>query len=163
LGTLGGMESMAYGINNLGQVVGNAQTALGADHAFLYDGGTMIDLNDEIPPDAGWTLQYAHGINDAGQITGYGINPSGKVEAFLLTLDGPTGAAGRRAPSSLVPLDLAQGPPDTGRPSGGVTWDRGRQAERVPPPEISGEQPPPPRTATVPSAASREWYVSDRV
>ena len=36
LGTLGGTESRAYGINELGQVVGEAKTSTGQWHAFLW-------------------------------------------------------------------------------------------------------------------------------
>jgi hypothetical protein len=55
-------------------------------HAFLIDtAGTMRDLNDLIPPDSGWVLQRADGINDAGQISGYGSAPNGSTRAFLLT------------------------------------------------------------------------------
>ena len=45
----------------------------------------MQDLNNLIAPDSGWTLEDATGINDSGQIVGYGINPSGQNDAFLLT------------------------------------------------------------------------------
>ncbi len=34
---------------------------------------------------AGWTIMFANSINDAGQIVGYGTDPSGKTEGFLLT------------------------------------------------------------------------------
>ena len=44
LGTLGGSSSAAWGINEAGQVVGAAATATGAQHAFLYTNGMMIDL-----------------------------------------------------------------------------------------------------------------------
>jgi probable HAF family extracellular repeat protein len=44
----------------------------------------MIDLNTLIDPASGWTLQYASAINDVGQIVGYGLNPSGQQDAFLL-------------------------------------------------------------------------------
>ncbi len=44
----------------------------------------MTDLNTLIPPNSGWILTEARGINDAGQITGTGtIN--GETHAFLLT------------------------------------------------------------------------------
>ncbi len=53
-------------------------------------------LKDLIPPDSGWTLVSASGINDRGQIVGYGLNPAGKTRAFLLTpdvgADGPSDA-----------------------------------------------------------------------
>ena len=45
LGDLGGGKSEAFGINNAGQVVGQAYTASGVPHAFLYSGSAMIDLN----------------------------------------------------------------------------------------------------------------------
>ena len=44
LGTLGGLESFAYRINDSGQVVGVADTSSGVEHAFLYSNGTMNDL-----------------------------------------------------------------------------------------------------------------------
>ena len=39
LGTLGGTESFASGINDSGQVVGSSLTAVGYTHAFLGNGG----------------------------------------------------------------------------------------------------------------------------
>ncbi|MGA2032058.1 MAG: hypothetical protein ABSG68_07380 [Thermoguttaceae bacterium] len=45
LGTFGGTISYAEGINDSGQVVGEAQTSdYGPYHAFLYSGGSMQDL-----------------------------------------------------------------------------------------------------------------------
>ena len=92
LGTLlAGRQSEALGINNSGQVVGYAYA--GEDvygdpisHAFLYNGsGPIEDLNSLIIATSGWTLEEATGINDSGQICGYGIDPSGNTDAFLLT------------------------------------------------------------------------------
>jgi probable HAF family extracellular repeat protein len=90
LGVLGGGdgdgESDAYGINSSGQMVGftlaNGQVG---PHAFLYSDGVMTDLNSLIPANSGWTLTFAFGINDSGEIVGYGTNPSGLTQAFLLT------------------------------------------------------------------------------
>lgn len=66
-------ESIARGINNRGQVVGNSWVRLdpiySTLHGFLYDrDGGMVDLNTLIDPDSGWVIRDANAINDAGQI-----------------------------------------------------------------------------------------------
>jgi hypothetical protein len=67
-----------------------ADTASGVWHAFVYDGTHgMVDLNSLVLA-PGWTLEGATAINDAGQIVGYGINPSGNLEAFLITAPEPS-------------------------------------------------------------------------
>jgi len=53
--------------------------------AYLDTGSGFVDLNTLIDPNAGWTLLAANGINDAGQIVGYGSGPDGNTDAFLLT------------------------------------------------------------------------------
>ena len=70
LGTLGG-NSVANGLNDSGQVVGDSETPNGAETAFLYSGGTMTNLNNLIPADSGWYLVDATAINDSGQIVGW--------------------------------------------------------------------------------------------
>jgi probable HAF family extracellular repeat protein len=92
VGTIG---SVATGINDEGLIVGyyNVDTTLSSYvyHAFLYgnqgydvNNYAGYDLNNYLLNGAGWTLQYAYGINSVGQITGYGtIN--GATHAFLLT------------------------------------------------------------------------------
>lgn len=76
-------------INNKGQIVG---FSLGADgpHAYLWEHGTMTDLNTVIPANSGWVLQFSSSISDRGQIVGYGVNGSGETHGFLLT---PVGLA----------------------------------------------------------------------
>ena len=83
LGTLGGTTSRAYGINDGTQIVGTARTAAGADHAFLWQDGVMTDANDLLPPDSGWTLTIAFGIDQRGAFVGQGIH-DGQRHAFLL-------------------------------------------------------------------------------
>ena len=87
LGTLGGAYSAAYGINDSGGVVGVSMDANNsAQHAFIWTSSSgMQDLNALIPSGTGWTLTAANGINANGDIVGYGTNPSGVKEAFLLT------------------------------------------------------------------------------
>ncbi len=87
LGTLGTNGSEATSINNKGQIVGFTYdyNTGGEGCACLYAGGRFIDLNTWIDQTSGWTLLCANGINDKGQIVGYGLNPLGQRHAFLLT------------------------------------------------------------------------------
>ncbi len=86
LNTLSGdTASHAYGLNNHDQIVGSSETSEGAERAFLDVDGVMSDLNSMIDPN-GWTLEEARGINDNGQIVGWGqIGDDGPTHAFLLT------------------------------------------------------------------------------
>ena len=84
LGTLGGTNSFGNGINDAGQVVGwSYTTGNQVQDAFVSSNGVMSDLNTLIDSNSGWQLTSAQGINNNGQITGYGtIN--GATHAFLL-------------------------------------------------------------------------------
>ncbi len=88
LGTLGGTNSFAYGINDSGQIVGSSDignnTGIGGSHAFLYNDGSLTDLKSLIATDSGWTLNTATAINDGGQIIGSGLI-NGQNHAFALT------------------------------------------------------------------------------
>ena len=64
LGTLGGTESLAYAINDSGQIVGHFKPAEGPDHAFVYEAGVMQDLGTL---EGGRTIAYD--INNARQRT----------------------------------------------------------------------------------------------
>ncbi|HLK59317.1 MAG TPA: hypothetical protein VKU00_22345, partial [Chthonomonadaceae bacterium] len=57
-------------------------------HAFIYAAGQMTDLNSYLPPNSGWELIQATGINRSGQIVGYGTLNQ-RIHAFLLS---PTNA-----------------------------------------------------------------------
>jgi len=85
LGTLPGcIVSYANDINNSVQVVGWSRTSGGTELACLWSDGILTDLGSATPSASGWQLQRAMGINDAGQIAGYGLL-SGSTHAFLLT------------------------------------------------------------------------------
>ena len=107
LGTLGGTNSSAFAINDSGQVVGQASTSDGAQHAFLYQNEKMIDLGTRTHPDQNgnvWSLDTARGINNNGQIivSGSRVDQNGKdVNSALLltpTSDPPPGDS--QAPSA---------------------------------------------------------------
>jgi len=89
LGTLGGPNSIAYDINDFGQVVGIADSASESDLPFLYTDGKMTELNSLIPADSGWYIGDVRGINNSVQIVGTGTiqdpSLSYPVHAFLLT------------------------------------------------------------------------------
>ncbi len=73
LGALGGqyVGSDALDVNNLGQVVGWTGVGVNADrHGFLYQGGSLQDVNLLIDPQSGWTVTDAAAINDLAQIAG---------------------------------------------------------------------------------------------
>lgn len=88
LGTLGGTNSLAGGLNNLGQVVGGAENAepdpfdfggsvVGglpsptAWHAFLWTSGALQDLGTLGGPDS-----FAEHVNDKGEIAGISFTNS---------------------------------------------------------------------------------------
>jgi probable HAF family extracellular repeat protein len=87
--------STAYDVNNSTQVVGGStfgRSVLGnpnPTHAFVWQSGTMTDLNKLLPKNSPWELADAFGINDTGSIVGNG-SVSGQTHAFLAI---PTGTA----------------------------------------------------------------------
>jgi probable HAF family extracellular repeat protein len=106
--------SIAYGINDQGQVVGTSETASFSETAFLYSNGVMQDLNKLLVPNSGVTLTGAFGINGEGQIIADGFDANGS-RAFLLT---PQSVP---EPSSVVLGGIA------GVMGLAVAWRRGRR------------------------------------
>jgi len=77
LGHLDGCFSFTHSINSLGQIVGAAISCDGNSlRAFLWEQGSMVDLNTLVPPESDLQLIDATGINDRGEIVGDGV-PSG--------------------------------------------------------------------------------------
>jgi probable HAF family extracellular repeat protein len=76
IGGFGGLITQTADINQRGQVVGYSQNADGEDRAFLWQNGNIHDLNDLIGGltynGSTVTLSRATGINNKGQIVGYG-------------------------------------------------------------------------------------------
>ncbi len=81
------IHSEAKDVNNAGEIVGYAAKFFGSPTsggaAMLWRNGEAIDLNTVVPPGSGWVLQSAEGINEHGDIVGYG-SYQGQTRAFLL-------------------------------------------------------------------------------
>jgi probable HAF family extracellular repeat protein len=82
LGTLGGDRSYAWGINNLGQVVGASVTSSGFRHPYLWQNGVMTDLGTYGSDNSSMAI----GINNNGQVVGWSYQtaypPYGHPTAF---------------------------------------------------------------------------------
>src|SRR5271165_7071038 len=64
-------RTIAYGINDAGQVVGEYIDNALNTNGFLYSGGSYTTIDDPLAaPIGGDTITIAEGINDAGQIVG---------------------------------------------------------------------------------------------
>jgi probable HAF family extracellular repeat protein len=114
LPTLGGPAANGTAINNLGQVVGTANTSTGASDGFLwsngtitdlgnnfspaaindsdvivggqlvYSGGTFQNLNNLIPAASPYQIKAATGINDKGQIVANAVDTTTGQDHGLL-------------------------------------------------------------------------------
>jgi len=95
LGTLGGTNGYANGLNNRGQVVGQSNTIGNTDtHPFLWDRGRLRDLGT-----LGGSSGSANAVNDAGEVAGAANRADSTLHAFfwkngvkidLGTIDGDT-------------------------------------------------------------------------
>jgi probable HAF family extracellular repeat protein len=78
LGTLGGSDSFGADLNESGQVTGVSATASGAQHAFLWNGTTMLDLGT-----LGGASSYGAAINTNGHVAGNSDTSTGYSRAFV--------------------------------------------------------------------------------
>ena len=114
LHTLASGSSVAASINDAGTVVGYMFTpAAAGPRAFVYtDDGGMVDLNSLIDPGSGWVLNFAWGVNNAGEIVGQGTYGTERTSrAFKLTprpvdVTPPDITAVTADPASLWPANL---------------------------------------------------------
>ena len=105
LGDLGGnVESAA--INDRDQVVGNAQTAGGTTHAFLWAKGVMADLT---PGTSTCGEPYSSGaldINQSGHVLGYVSDPCSGTGNYFLFHDRHLESLSVPAGAELIALDI---------------------------------------------------------
>jgi probable HAF family extracellular repeat protein len=80
LGTVAGQSrSTAYSINSKSQVVGDAN-----DNAWLWENGSIVDLNSLVPPNTDLHVAVGAAINDRGEIVATGVLQNGNEHAVLL-------------------------------------------------------------------------------
>jgi len=78
-------KSQPLAINNHGVIVGAFGPNPDQQYAFVWDKAHgRRDLNQLIPRDSGWTLEVASGINDRGEIVGWGDHGTTQNAGFLL-------------------------------------------------------------------------------
>ena len=79
--------AFGWAINDKTQVVGISSPACGhfdISRAFLWEDGSLVDLNTLIPPNSPLYLDYAYTINNRGEIAGNGLDAAGISHAFVL-------------------------------------------------------------------------------
>ncbi len=116
LGTVSGYPNAeASGINTDAWIVGDVWKGSGAtfvSHAFVRaPGGTLVDLNTRVKLLAGYTLEAAYGINDAGQIVGTGFG-NNREFAFVLTPSNISRVAGASRYDTAAKISAANYVPD---------------------------------------------------
>jgi probable HAF family extracellular repeat protein len=94
-------------INDHDQIVGvSFSCETGVEHAFIWENGSMADLDTLIPADAGISLVYAGWINDEGVIAGQGVlttgADAGTSRAVLLIPTGECRSSADRQPSTAA-------------------------------------------------------------
>jgi probable HAF family extracellular repeat protein len=75
--------SFSQAINFKSQVVGSALSCdRTVSSAFLWELGSIVDLNTLIPSDSSLQLNVATDINDRGEIVGDGVPPGASANTF---------------------------------------------------------------------------------
>jgi len=80
LGTAAGQpKSTAYGINSHTQIVGDSN-----ENGWLWENGSIVDLNTLVPPNSNVHVAAAIGINDRGEIVAEGLPGDGSEHVVVL-------------------------------------------------------------------------------
>jgi probable HAF family extracellular repeat protein len=83
--TPGNSCSIAYVINSREQVVGGSDDCSGNNpRAFVWERGSIADLNDLVINGVGAQLTVAVGLNETSEIAAQGVISNGDLHAFLL-------------------------------------------------------------------------------
>jgi probable HAF family extracellular repeat protein len=80
----GAADTVAYGINADGQIVGYYTDAAGTSHGFLLVGDSFTTI--DVP---GGVDTVAYGINDHGKISGFYADGTGLQHGFVATIQTP--------------------------------------------------------------------------
>lgn len=82
------VHSVANAVNDAGWVVGHVEQIAGlASRAVLWRNGQIVDLNDYLPTDSGWTLTSAVDVTTRGDIVGRGTFAGSSRPFMLLRAD----------------------------------------------------------------------------
>jgi probable HAF family extracellular repeat protein len=112
LGTLDRTYSIADAINSQNQAVGHVYDWSASKvnlRAFLWEDGSMVDLNDYILANEGWILECALDISDNGWIVGYGRH-YGVQHGFILKPCSDVPRPGIESYSPVSPVEVATHP-----------------------------------------------------
>ena len=90
----GDTAATAFSINSRGQIVGVSKQCTLIDpndgcegqvsHGFLWENGSLFDLQSLIDAASKITVTNVTSINERGEIAGTGVPPNGDTHAFLL-------------------------------------------------------------------------------
>ena len=105
LGTAAGQPlSTGYGINSRGQVVGDSN-----DNGWLWEDGSIVDLNTLVPTNSNVHVGKAIAINDRGEIVAWGLPSDGSNHVVVLIPCDDDHAGVEGCDYSLVEGDSAAG------------------------------------------------------